>query len=228
MFSPHYRWATVPVAAVQDAHRRCFARWGCPQRERVDNGIPWGNSSGLPSELSLWLAGPGVIMHWNDPYQPQQNGVVESTNGTSQRWVGPSRCANFEDLCRRVEHEDYIQRECYPAINGISRREAYPELLHSGRGYCLGWERQVWDLDQALQFLGRYKVRRLVSKRGQVSLYHRLIQVGAEYGGSWVYVQMDPHSLEWVISDVQGQEIRRRPAPQFTAEAIISLNVARP
>lgn len=110
----------------------------------------------------------------------------------------------------------------------MSRREAYPELLHSGRGYCLGWEKQVWDLGQALRFLGRYKVRRLVSKRGQVSVYHRLIQVGAEYGESWVYVQMDPQRVEWVISDVQGKEIRRRPAPQFTAEAIISLNVARP
>jgi hypothetical protein len=211
---------------VQEAHRRCFERWGCPQRERVDNGIPWGNSSGLPSELSLWLAGLGVIMHWNDPYCPEQNGVVESTQGTSQRWVEPGKCANIEELRRSLEREDYIQRERYPAINGLSRREAYPELLHSGRGYCLGWEKQVWDLGAALQFLGRYKVRRLVSKRGQVSAYHRLIQVGAEWGESWVYLHLDAQRAEWVISDVQGQEIRRRPAPQFTAEAIINLNVS--
>lgn len=195
---------------------------------RLDNGIPWGNSSGLPSELSLWLAGLGVLVHWNDPYQPQQNGVVESTQGTSQRWVEPAKCADIEELRRGLAREDRNYSERYPALDGLSRRQAYPALAHSGRGYTLGWEKQVWELSEALQFLARVRVRRRVSTRGQVSLYHRLVQVGADYGGSWVYVQMDPQSVEWVISAVHGKELRRRPAPQFTAEAIISLNVARP
>jgi hypothetical protein len=38
---------------------------------------------------------------------------------------------------------------------------------------------------------------------------------------------MDPAALEWVIYDVDGKELRRRPAPQFTAEAIINLDVAK-
>jgi hypothetical protein len=79
-----------------------------------------------------------------------------------------------------------------------------------------------------LRFLGRYRVRRKVSRRGQVSLYHRLIQVSAQRGGSWVYVQMDPQTVEWVISDVERKEIRRWPAKQFTAEAIMALDVAAP
>ncbi len=218
----------MPAAEVQEAQRRCFERWGCPQRERLDNGIPWGNSSGLPSELSLWLAGLGVQVQWNDPYRPEQNGVVESTQGTLQRWVEAATCADVEELRRRLEREDYIQRERYPAINGVIRRQAYPGLLHSGRGYCRAWESQVWDLGEAVRFLGRYQVRRKVSRRGQVSLYHRLVQVSDEYGGSWVYVQLDPETFEWVIRDVEGRELRRRPAPQLTAEAIIGLNFARP
>jgi hypothetical protein len=72
----------VPVAQAREALRDGFARWGCPQRLRVDNGIPWGTPGGLPSELSLWSAGLGVPMHGDDPYRPQQNGVVESTQGT--------------------------------------------------------------------------------------------------------------------------------------------------
>jgi len=67
-----------------------------------------------------------------------------------------------------------------------------------------------------------------VSKRGQVSLYHRLVQVSAEHGESWVYVGMDAEAVEWVLYDVEGKELRRRPAPQFTAEAIINLDVAKP
>jgi hypothetical protein len=217
----------VPVALVQQAQRRCFERWGCPQVVRVDNGYPWGTSSGLPTVYGLWLAGLGVQMRWNEPYRPEQNGVIESSQGVTQRWVDPKTCAHIEELRRRVEQEDYVQRECYPAIDGMSRRQAFPGLLHSGRGYCLSWEKLVWDLGEAMRLLGNYQVRRKVSKRGQVSAYHRLIQVGQPYGENWVYLRMDPEKVEWVISDVQGKEIRRRPAPQFTAEAIVGLSVAQ-
>jgi hypothetical protein len=227
-FSPRYRWAEVPAACTQAALRKAFRRWGCPQRLRVDNGIPWGTAGGLPSELSLWLAGLGVRVHWNDPYRPQQNGVVERSQGTTRRWVDPAGCGGIEELRRRVEHEDRIQRDVYPAIDGGSRRQAYPGLLHTGRGYCEGWEKFVWDVREALRFLGRYRVRRKVSRRGQVSLYHRLTQVSPEHAGRWVYAQMDAQTVEWVISDAEGKELRRRPAPQFTAEAIVALDVARP
>lgn len=218
----------MPVAQLQQAQRRCFGRWGCPRAVRVDNGIPWGACNGLPTVYSLWLAGLGVEMRWNEPYRPEQNGVVESSQGVTQRWVEASKCANLEELRRQVEHEDYVQRERYPAIDGMSRREAYPFLLHSGRGYCLLWEKAVWELSDALRFLGRYQVRRKVSTRGQVSAYHRLIQVGQQYGGQWVYLRLDAETVEWVISDLEGKELRRRPAPQFTAEAIVGLHLAGP
>lgn len=218
----------VPDTEVQAALRRAFGRWGCPGGVRVDRGIPWGTAGGLPSELGLWAAGLGVLLHWNDPYCPEQNGVVESTQGVSQRWVDPAGCADIEELRRAVWREDWIQREQYPAIGGLSRRQAYPGLLHSGRGYSRGWEGLVWDLGEALRFLGRYRVRRKVSRRGQVSLYHRLVEVAPGHGGSWVYVHMDPEAVEWVVCDAQGKELRRRPAPQFTAEAIVNLRVAKP
>jgi hypothetical protein len=225
---PEYRWAKVPALATQEALRQALSQWGRPQVVRVDNGIPWGRPGGLPSALSLWLAGLAVRMHWNDPYTPQQNGVVESTQGVSQRWVAPSNCADLEDLRRRVQREDYVQREEYPAIDGRSRRQAYPSLCHSGRGYARGCEALLWDLQEALGFLSGYQVRRKVSKRGQVSAYHRLIQVGSEHGGCWVYLGLDAQTAEWVIRDVPGQEMRRRPAPEFTAEAVMTLAVARP
>jgi hypothetical protein len=212
---------------VQEALRRALGRWGRPKALRVDNGNPWGTSSGLPSALSLWAAGLAVDMHWNDPYRPQQNGVVESTQGTSQRWVEPARCADFPDLCRRVAEEDRIQREVYPAIGGRSRLAAYPFLSHSGRGYGRGWEEYCWDLQAALGLLADYRVRRRVSRRGQVTLYNRQIQVGGAYGGWEVEVQLDAPGLQWVIRDPQGQEIRRRPAQEFTEESLRNLSFAK-
>jgi hypothetical protein len=215
-----YRWAKVPAASTQQSLRLSFGRYGRPGAVRVDNGIPWGSSSGLPSVLSLWLAGLDVAVLWNDPYCPQQNGVVESTQGVSRRWVAPQNCQDLRDLERALAREDHVQREEYPAIGGLSRRQAFPGLWHSGRGYSEGWERYCWDLGQALSLLARYRVRRKVSKRGQVSGYHRLIQVGQQHGGVWAYLGLDAGTAEWVISDVQGQEIRRRPAPELTQEAV--------
>ena len=194
---------------------------------RVDNGNPWGTTSGLPSALSLWAAGLAIDMYWNDPYRPQQNGVVESTQGTSQRWAEPSQCAHFAERCRRMAEEDRIQREVYPAIGGQSRRAAYPFLAHSGRGYSRSWEKYGWDWPAALALLANYRVRRNVGKRGQVSLYNRRIQVGEAYTGSEVDVQLDALSVQWVITDRQGQEIRRRPAEGLTEEAVRTLAIAK-
>lgn len=207
--------------------RRAFERWGRPGTLRVDNGNPWGTSNGLPSALSLWAAGLGVDMHWNDPYRPQQNGVVESTQGTSQRWAEPGQCANFQELCHRVAHEDRIQREVYPAIEGQSRRAAYPFLSHSGRGYTRTWEKYGWDLLAALALLACYQVSRKVGKSGQVWLYNRPIQVGEGYAGSEVDVQLDAPSVQWVISEPQGREIRRRQAVGLTEESVRNLAVAK-
>ena len=171
-------------------------------------------------------------MHFNDPYCPEQNGVIESTQGTSQRWVEPERCANFAELCRRVEEEDVNQRERYPAIDGKSRREAYRfGLQRSGRGYTRKWEEWTWDLAEALAFLGRFRVRRKVSCVGQVSLYHRLVravsqkQAAAGYAGRFVEVGFEASTSQWVVRDTQGQELNRVDAPQFTQQAITTLQL---
>jgi hypothetical protein len=217
------RWADVPEAQTRQAIRNGFGLYGCPQGFRVDNGRPWAIPGGLPSELSLWLAGLGVRMHWNEPYRPEQNGVVESTQRVSQRWVWPASCADLQEVRVRLAREDGVQREQYPAVDGLSRRQAYPALLHSGRGYSRRWEWDVWDPSQAAELLGCYRLLRKVSVRGQVSMYHRLIEVGRARGGTWVYVGLDARTAEWLITDVAGQEVRRRPARQFSPDSIRQL-----
>jgi hypothetical protein len=164
----------------------------------------------------------------NPPRRPQRNAVVERSQGTSKRWAEPAGCAGVEELRRRLAEEDRVQREVYPAVGGLSRLAAYPALLHSGRGYCRAWEEQVWDLAEALRWLGRHRVLRKVSARGQVSVYHRLVEAGRALGGAKVYVRLDAESAEWVISDAEGKELRRRPAPQLTRERVMALDVARP
>lgn len=120
-----------------------------------------------------------------------------------------------------------IQLEVYPSVAGQSRRLAYPELLHSGRSYTEAWEKLDWCLEEALAYLGRYRVHRKVSASGKVSVYDRGLAVGKEYGGQMVEVRLDAASREWVFSAPDGRPLRRRQAEELTTERIRGLNIAR-
>src|SRR5262245_4261113 len=117
-FSPLGKWLQVPPVAVQAELRNVFARWGLPATLRVDNGGPWGSAGDWPPDLALWLLGLGLEIHWNDPHAPEQNGVVERSQGTGKRWAEPEQCATPAELHQRLQEMDGIQREVYPSIEG--------------------------------------------------------------------------------------------------------------
>ena len=109
--------------------------WGLPGRFRVDNGWPWGSSGDFPTELSLWLIGLGIAMHWNNAGRPQENGVVERSQGTSDRWCEPWTCRTPAELQGRLERMDRLYREVYPYRKRLSRMDVFPGLEYSGRPY---------------------------------------------------------------------------------------------
>src|SRR5947208_740960 len=131
-FSPPAAFGQVPVAAVRQAIRAQFGRWGRPAAVRVDNGTPWGNWNDLPTPLALWLVGLGVRVHWNDPGCPQQNPKVERSQGTGKRWAEPGRCGGVAELQANLDEADRIQREEYPTPAGPSRWALFAGLRHSG------------------------------------------------------------------------------------------------
>jgi len=213
---------------VQAVLRRAWGRLGRPEWLRVDNGHPWGGTGGLPTGLELWAAGLHVRLTRNRARRPQENGVVERSQGTADRWAGPATCRDAQELQRRLEAEDRVQRQEYPALAGRTRLESYPGLLHSGRGYALGWERVGWDLEAALACLARRAVRRKVSREGKVSLYDRGVMVGREYAGQEVWVRLEATTREWLVSAPAGPELRRRPAVGLDQDDIVNLRVSRP
>lgn len=205
--------------------RRAFAHWGRPATIRVDNGGPWGSGGDLPPDLALWLIGLGIDVHWNDPHTPEQNGVVERSQGTGKRWAEPGQCATVAELRRRLREMDAIQREDYPSIAGQSRAEAFPGLAHSGRRYSEAWERRHWDHRRVLGHLAGYAVPRRVDKNGDVSLYHRPHYVGCMHRGKGIYVMVDPERVEWVFADHEGRQLRTQPAGELQAGRIRGLTV---
>jgi hypothetical protein len=225
---PQGRWVEVGAPAAQEALRHAFARWGRPEALRVDNGSPWASPEGsLPSELELWLAGLGVAVHRNRPRCPQANGKVERSQRTARDWAEPGRCDTPEQLQRRLDEEDRIQREVFPALAGQSRLQAYPDLRHSGRCYAATmWEAVCWDLEAALACLAEYVVQRKVDRDGFVYLYDHRHRVGASWRGQVVRVRFEAASRAWVFEH-DGQEVGRSTADYLSQERICGLQVSR-
>jgi hypothetical protein len=219
-FSPHGYFVQVPPGLVQIELRNCFARWGRPLSLQFDNGNPWGSWGDLPTPLALWLIGLGLCVSWIPPRTPQDNGVVERSQGVARNWAEPERCRSVVELQRRLDEEDRVQRECYPHGGHGSRMEAYPDLAHSGRPYDTGWERANWSWGAVLAHLAHMDVVRWVDCSGKIGLYHDKVYVGKVNRGKEVVVQFDAGQVEWMISDRGGVELCRRPLIQLDAGSL--------
>jgi hypothetical protein len=171
-FSPQGYFVQVPAGLVQAELRDCFARWGRPKTLQFDNGNPWGSWGDLPTPLALWLIGLGLRVTWIPPRTPQDNGVVERSQGVARNWAEPDQCRSPGELQRRLDEEDRVQRECYPHAGFDSRIAAYPGLAHSGRVYDAARERANWSFGAVLAYLATVLVVRRVDSSGKIGLYH--------------------------------------------------------
>jgi hypothetical protein len=215
----------VEPTLVQETLRLVFSRWGLPKGFRVDNGAPWGSKGDWPTDLALWLIGLGVAMTWNPARTPQDNGVVERSQGTGKRWTEPGTCMDPEELQERMDKMDRIQRERYPSIEGQTRCQRFPSVQTTDRPYSKSWEKRHWDLELVLSHMAEYSTVRHVDNKGQVSVYSRKHYVGRTYKSQDIYVYLDPVDREWVFATPAGVQLRRKAAEEITRERITKLQV---
>ena len=164
-------------------------------------------------------------MIWNPARQPQDNGVVERSQGTGKRWGEPETCQSPEELQLRLEDLDRIQREAYPSIQGQSRWQAFPGLQQVARPYTKSWEKQHWDFQLVLTHLAEYSTVRRVDSKGQVSIYGRNHYIGKRHCGQDIYVFLDPVDREWVFATAKDLQLRRKVAEEIAHERIQKLQV---
>jgi hypothetical protein len=192
----------------------------------VDNGAPWGTRGDLPTDRELWLLGLEVGVAPNPPRRPQDNGVVERSQGTGKRWGEPWTCDDPAELQARLDALDEIQRRAYPSLDGRSRWESFPGLVHSGRAYTPEWEAGHWDLSRVARAPASYAVRRRADATGTISLYNRRHYIGTLNRGKIVYAMFDPETCEWVVADHEGRQLSRPAATHINREAIMNLTVS--
>jgi hypothetical protein len=210
---------------VQEQFRCWFERWGRPGEVRLDNGIPWGGWYDVPTVFALWLFGLGVGVHFNPPRQPQENGVIEQSNGSAQRWVDLTTYGSVAAVQTALDESDEVQRSYMSYAAGQSRLVVFPELQHSGREYSRVWEQQHWDLTLAQAELERYQPRRRVCKQGRISLYYRQLYVGSTWAEQEIEVCYDVTTNMWVLQGLDGRGVKSVPAVEVNRDAIMTLQM---
>lgn len=84
-------------STVQNRLEPTFRRYGLPEAFFVDNGSPWGDSSGhVWTKLGVWLLKLGVTVIHSRPYHPQSRGKNERFHRTLEAEVFTLR--RFRDL----------------------------------------------------------------------------------------------------------------------------------
>lgn len=103
--------------------------------------------------------------------------------------------------------------------------EFYPGLAHSGRPYDPAQGPVLWQWPRVAEHLSTYVVVRRVDRSGLVSLYDKGHYVGKIHQGKNIFVMYDPDPNEWVISDRDGRQLRRKAADQLSPERVMDLNI---
>ena len=97
--------ANEQAGTVQSRLEQTFRRYGLPEAFFVDNGTPWGDSSGQRwTRLGVWLLKLGIAVLHSRPYHPQSRGKNERFHRTLKAEVfALQRFSDLADVQRALD-----------------------------------------------------------------------------------------------------------------------------
>lgn len=193
----------------------------------MDNGMPWGTASKLPSAMGLWLVGLDIELIYGRPARSTDNAVVERSHGVLDKWVEAYLCADFADCEQKLGWAVLTQRERYRVDKGQTRIQKYPDLYANPRGYEPQQDSWMWSRDRVRQYLSGFSFQRKVEKNGRITLFANEYYLARKYARRHVEVHFDEVTEHWLICDEFGNELRRHPAKELNYELISQLRLAK-
>jgi transposase InsO family protein len=161
---------------VRSSLEPIFRRYGLPEAFFVDNGTPWGDSSGERwTRFSVWLLKLGINVIHSRPYHPQSRGKNERFHRTLNAEVFALR--RFRDLAETQRAFD-AWREVY---NFERPHEALGQQVPASR-YRPSL-RSMPDRLPAPEYDSHEIVRTVSTTKAYVSFQGRLWKVPAAFGG---------------------------------------------
>lgn len=220
-----YAKRTVSEIGVQQVTQDingCFEQWGLPVAIKIDNGRPLvhPHARDIPTLTKLWWIGLGIKVIQNAPRCPQQNGIVESLQGTICNWSNPKGQLNMADFQQRVNHESDFQRNHYqiPAKDNKTRMELHPELASNPRQY----HPTMFDINRVYQYLSKKVWTRTLRSSGDVKFFSKNIYIGKKYNRMTITIIFDPEVKCWRFSKQDGTLLKTSTVGVPSKEQIIS------
>jgi hypothetical protein len=93
--------------------------------------------------------------------------------------------------------------------DGRARLDHFPDLLAAPRPYVATEDALLWSVHRMVQYLATFRFQRKVEVNGRITLLNREYSVGRAYQRRTLAVQLDGVTLEWVVYDDDGRELRR-------------------
>ncbi len=221
-FFPRKKISEVAVRKIQQELISIFKNRGIPRWIKVDNGRPFGDPRlDLIPPLALWLIGLGIKLIWNRPATPQDNGVVERSQGVMGNWTEMAKCKDIHQFQFRLWKQADFHNLYFPIRRkgNKTRIELFPKLLHTPRH----WNPKDFKLKRVLIFLAKAQWERKVSTNGQIRIYGQRFSVGMQYKHQKVSLKLDPRKNLWNTFDASGNLIKKQPSP-FSDKSIWNLD----
>ena len=211
------RYRKLTWLEIRSVIRSACSEWETlPDVLQTDNEVCLAGqpSDPMPSHLTLWLAGLGVIHRLIRPGQPTDQAQIERTHRTLDNFTGMADgVSDLESLQERLDAEREQYNRLFPArasdCAGRAPLSAHPELRKPRRAYRLEWERQLFDQQRVYECLASFVLERKVSKGGQIQLGGCSRGVGRAYAGQTLVLGCDPDTQEWVVRTAEGSEVVR-------------------
>jgi transposase InsO family protein len=174
--------ANEQAGTVQSRLEQTFRRYGLPDAFFVDNGTPWGGSSGQRwTRLGVWLLKLGVAVLHSRPYHPQSRGKSERFHRTLKAEVFALQ--RFRDLAE-------VQRalDCWRTIYNLDRpHQALDQQVPASR--YRPSSRAMPDHLAQVEYDDGEIVRRVGTTKGYVNFKGRLWQVPEAFCGETVAIR---------------------------------------
>jgi len=224
---PTRYWTQVEATEIRAHLQHAFGDWGLPQTLRFDNGRPWGTSSAVPSDMSLWLVGLGLGLAFGRPARSTDNAGIERVHGVLNGWVEPGQCVDLAHLQQQLAEFSDLQRARYPLADKQPRLQRYPELLTNSRAYAPHLDRARWSLQRVYDYLATFRFQRRVAVNGRVALLNRDYSMGRASAGRTVAIQMDPVAHQWVVYDDYGRVLKQFQPKDLTYSTFFNMTLAQ-
>lgn len=165
----------VNTKDYKDLLRKAFVLRGLPKEIQADHGNLFyenHSKSPFPTNLHLWLLGLGIELKWSRVYRPTDQAKVERCHRTLNSQMKKTTPYNDIKEFNKSLQDRLLMWNQYIPCDTFKQPPlvAFPEAVHSGRGYEINKEKELFSIEAIANYLQKQVWYRKVASNRTISL----------------------------------------------------------